>query len=347
MKPSAVYFFVPALILFSCYSCKREYSYEGGPLSSGYLVKDSGNNCGFISVTGNYVVGKTLTDSDFLQVQVHVTRPGRYNITSDHINGYSFASSGSFNDTGLLLVKLPASSKPISAGTNLFNLQYDSSICQVQVTVHDSLVNLVNVVQTSNPDHFPLAKNNRWIYDDLSYPGDSIIRTISGNTTINGVLYNVIAEYISFFPATNEIYYRKAGSDYLEYTAVSTYTDALDYAPTLYDDLIFSKEDCHTGDTWYSNTYSGRTSLGLQVLVLRYLFLCTDADATVVISGKTFLHVIKMEMIPEVANQGENPKATGEIHTAYYAKGVGLIYRETFNGIRTHPELQIRSWVVN
>ncbi len=344
MKPSGAHFFIAALILVSLYSCKKEYSYEGGPLSSGYLLKDPGNNCSLISVTGNYVVGKKLTDSDFLQVQVHVTRAGLYSITSDHINGYSFASSGSFNDTGLLLVKLPASGKAISAGTNLFSLQYDSSICQVQVTVQDSLV---NVVQTSNPDHFPLAENNRWSYDDLSYPGDSIIRTISGNTTISGVPYNVMDEYISFFPATNEIYYRKAGSAYLEYAAVSIYTDALDYAPTLFDDLIFLKEDCHTGETWYSNTYSGRTSLGLQVLVLRYLFRCTDADATVVINGKTFLHVIKMEMIPEVANPGGNPAATGEVHSAYYAKGVGLIYRESFNGIRTHPEMQIRSWVVN
>lgn len=345
MKRPAVHFFIPALIFVSLYSCKKEYSYEGGPLSPGHLVKDTGNNCSLITVTGNYVVGKELTDSDFLQVQVYVTRAGMYNITSDHINGYSFAFSGSFNDTGRLLVKLPASGKPISAGTNLFNLQYGSSICQVQVTVHDSLV---NVVQTSNPDHFPLAENNRWSYDDLSYQtGDSVIRTISGNTTVSGRSYNVMNEYISFFPATNEIYYRKAGSGYLEYAAVSIYTSALDYAPTLYDDLVFLKEDCHTGETWYSNTYSGRTSLSAQEMVLRYLFRCTDADATVVINGKTFLHVIKMEMIPEVSNTGENPTPTGEIHIAYYAKGVGLIYKESFNGILTHPQLQIRSWVVN
>jgi hypothetical protein len=52
-------------------------------------------------------------------------------------------------------------------------------------------------------------------------------------------------------------------------------------------------------------------------------------------------------MSPEWADPGQNLVATGEIHTSYYAKGVGLIYRESFNGILTHPELQIRSWVVN
>lgn len=313
-------------------------------MPSGYLVKGPGNDCSLITIKGNYVVGKNLTDSNFLQVQVYVTSAGRYTITSDYINGYSFASSGNFKDTGLVFINLPATGKPTSIGTNLFNLRYDSSKCQVEVTVHDSLS---NVVQTSNPDHFPLAEKNRWCYDDLSYHGDSIVRTIAGNISISGMFYNVMDEYISFFPATNKINYRKSGSAYMENAAVSVYTNALDYSPSLYDDLVFVKEDCHTGDTWYSNTYRGTTSLGFQIMLLRYLFHCTDADATVVINGKTFLHVIKIDMIPQVANPGENLAGTGEIHTSYYAKGVGLIYRESYNGIGTHPEMQIRSWVVN
>jgi len=344
MKPAAIHCFILALILVSLFSCKKEYSYEGGPPSSGYLIKDAANNCSLITVTGSYVVGKKLNDSNFLQVQVNITRPGSYTITTDNINGYSFASSGNFKDTGLQFLNLSANGMPLAIGTDLFTLRYDSSICQVQVDIQDTFV---NVVQTSNPDYFPLAQDNRWVYDDLSYPGDSVIRTINGDTTINGVPYYVMNEYISFYPVTNKIDYRKAGSVYLEYAPVSIYTDALDYAPTIYNDLPFLKEDCHTGDTWYSNTFSGRVSLGIDVMLLRYLFHCTDADATVVINGKTFLHVIKMDMIPQVANPGENLVATGEIRTSYYAKGVGLIYKELFNGIRTHPELQIRSWLVN
>jgi hypothetical protein len=345
MKRIAVYFFIVALILVLIYSCKKEYSYEGGLLPLGYLVKDSGNNCSLISVTGNYIAGKELTESNFLQAQIYVPTTGMHTITSDQINGYSFIFSGNLNDTGLQVLKLPASGRPLAPGINLFNVRYDSSICQVQVTVHDSLDNAVEAI---NPDYFPLAENNRWSYDDLSYrAGDSIVRTISRNITQNGMPYNLINEYTSFFPATNEIYYRKAGSNYIEYAAVSVYTDALDYAPTIFDDLVFLKENCHTGETWYSNTYEGRTSLGAQVLALRYLFRCKDADATAVVNGRTFLHVIKIEMIPQVANPGETLTATGEVHTSYYAKGIGLIYRESFNGILTHPQLQIRSWVIN
>jgi len=332
------------ILLLSFYSCKKEYSYEGGPLSFGYLVRDLSNNCNLITPAGNFIVGRNLTDSNFLQALVHVNRKGPYNIKSDKINGYSFAASGSFSDTGLALVKLFATGKPLNLGTNLFTLQYDSSDCQVQITVGDSLV---NIVTSTNPDHFPLAENNRWVYDDLSYPGDSIIRTITGKQIQNSATYYVTDDYISFFPATNQSYYRRVDSSYLEYAAVSIYTSALDYSPSLYDDLNFVKENCRTGQTWYSTTYSSTTSFGYQVLVLRYLFRCIDADATVVINGKTFLHVFKMEMVPEVANVGGSLKATGEIHTAYYARGIGLIYSEFFNGIRTHPELQIRSWIVH
>jgi hypothetical protein len=330
--------------LTSFYSCKKEYSYEGGPLSSGWLVKDLSNDCSLITVGGTFMIGKRVGDSNFLQVLVHVSRAGAYNITSNPVNGYSFGGSGSFSDTGLVSVRLTAKGIPVGPGTNLFSLQFDSSICQAQVIVRDSLNNVVN---TTNPDHFPLAENNRWIYDDLSYPGDSVVRTVAGKVTRNSSVYYAVDDYISFFPATNQSYYQKIGNDYLEYAAVSTYTSALDYSPSLYDDLIFLKENCRSGDEWYSNTYTGTTSFGYQVLVLRYRFRCVDGDATVAINGKTFLHVCKMQMMPEVADVGASLKTTGEIHTAYYAKGIGLIYSEFFNGIRTHPELQIRSWVIN
>ena len=325
------------------YSCAKEYSFEGG-LSSGYLIKDSGNNCSLITIAGNYIEAKALSDSNFLNVQVYVRKAGAFTIATNRINGYSFKASGAFNDTGTIQVKIPGTGKPLAPGTNVFTLQYDSSLCEVAITVADTLI---NVVQTTNPDHFPLAGNNHWSYDDLSYPGDSVIETITGNVPQNGIAHYVQGQYISFYPATNQNYYRKTGSDYYAYVAVSTFTSALDYAPSIYDDMNFLKENLHTGDSWYSNTYSGRTSLGVQVLVLRYLFRCMDADATVMINGKTFLHVYKIQMIPEVAEPGANPTATGEIHTAYYAKGIGLIYSAFFNTILTHPELQIRSWGIN
>ncbi|HET9825900.1 MAG TPA: hypothetical protein VFP87_11230, partial [Chitinophagaceae bacterium] len=157
----------------------------------------------------------------------------------------------------------------------------------------------------------------------------------------------VMNSFISFFPANDKSYYRRSGSDYFAYEAVSTFTSALDYAPTIYDDMNFLKDDCRAGQKWYTPIYSGRTSLGVQVLQLCYEFRCIEADVTATINGKTFLHVYKVEMRPYVSEVGVNLQPTGEIHTSYYARGIGLIYREFFNTIRTHPELQIRWWKIN
>lgn len=325
------------------FSCLKDYSFEGNR-SAGWLLKDANQNCNLITVTGSYIVGRSLGANNYLDVQVHVTRTGTFSISTRTINGYSFSASGNFADTGIVHLKLPGAGKPLLPGTNIITVSYDSSQCEASVQVLDSLS---NIVQASNPDHFPLADNNHWSYDDLSYPGDSVIRTINGSGIQMGTQHFNEDYYISFYPATNQNYYRKNGDNYYEYVAVSTFTSALDYAPSIYDDINFLKENCQSGENWYSNTYSGRTSLGLQVLALRYHFHCIDADATVVLNGKTFLHVYKVQMIPEVGDVGAPLVATGEIHTAYYAKGVGLIYAEFFNSIMTHAELRIRSWLVH
>jgi hypothetical protein len=321
-------------VLFS--ACKKEYSYEGGPKLSGYCTR--------IVPRGNYQVGKELTDSHFLVVEVHIATKGFYSVTSDTVNGFSFSGSGSVADTGLTELQLAAHGRPVALETNVFTVQFDSSFCQVQVTVLDTLT---NVVQTTNTELFPLAENNMWSYDDLSYPPDSIVNTITGTSVLNSSSHYVVSNFISFFPATNESYYRRSGVDYFGYEAVSTFTSALDYAPTIYDDINFLKEDCQKDQTWFTPIYVGRTSLGLQVAQLRYEFRCIDADVIAIINGKTFLHVYKIEMRPQAADMGAALRATGEIHTSYYARGIGLIYRELYNGIATHPELQIKSWRIN
>lgn len=334
------------LIIFTIllYSCKKEYSYEGGPPSSGYLLKDINNNCTQVVVGGNYFIGRTLTDSNFLQVQLHVSRPGSYSIKSNKNNGYSFFASGNFSDTGIVVIKLPASGKPQTAGADIFTISYDSSVCEATVTVVDT----ANVVQTTNPDHFPLTNNSHWSYDDLTFPGDSILWTLTTNTlTLSTVPHKILDEYKSFYPANNTHYYTRSGNDYYKYISVSAYTSFFNYSPSLYGDLNFLKENISTGYSWYSDTYTGRTSVIWQFFDLRYHFRCLDANATITVNGRTFAHVYKIEMIPEVADTGFEPVPTGEVHTNYYAKGVGLVYSEFYNGIMTHPVLQIRNWVVN
>lgn len=214
------------------------------------------------------------------------------------------------------------------------------------VQVNPPLVDTVQLVPTTHPDHFPLVENSRWIYDDMTFPGDSVIRTYLAPTTILSYPYQEWNEYKSFYPANNKHYYRKSGENYYRYVSVSGFTSYLNFSPSIYDHLNFMKETLVTGQTWYSPDYQGRTSVGIEVKVLRYFFRCVDSDATVTVNGKTFGHVYVIQMRPEVCDPGGQPQPTGELHTLYYAKGIGLIYSLFFNTIKTHEVLKIRKWII-
>src|SRR3954471_14096671 len=81
------------LVLFA--ACKKELSYENqlpqGP-ASGTLKSDSGN-CRPVTIKGNYVKDSLLTDSNYVEVQVNFSAPGKYRILTDTANGFSFQDS--------------------------------------------------------------------------------------------------------------------------------------------------------------------------------------------------------------------------------------------------------------
>ena len=199
------------------------------------------------------------------------------------------------------------------------------------------------MVNTTNPDHFPLTDNSSWVYDDLTFSDDSVVYSIIGSTVQNNLLHQHPERIQKFLPANNNRYYQKKENGYFEYTYVSRFTSALNYSPSIYDDINFLKEDVHNGDSWYTETYSGHTSIQLQVLKLRYQLKCLEADAVKDVNGKVFEHVIIMEMRPEVAEDRKPLVHTGEIHTLYYARGIGLIYSTFYNGILSHDVLKIQA----
>ena len=103
---------------------------------------------------GTYTVKPGLSDNQGLDLLIQVTRPGKYTVTAEPVNGFSFQVSGEFADTGLVRVRVPATGTPAATGPTHFIIRYDSSYCEAVVEVQDTLT---NIVQTSNPDHFPIA----------------------------------------------------------------------------------------------------------------------------------------------------------------------------------------------
>jgi hypothetical protein len=118
-------------------SCKKEYSQEegSGDKSSGSLVSEITGECLPKTVNGAYIAGTNLGASEYIEVDVDVTKEGNYTISTDTVNGYYFTGSGEFSSTGINTVKLFGKGKPLAEGSDFFIVSYDTTFCEVEVQV--------------------------------------------------------------------------------------------------------------------------------------------------------------------------------------------------------------------
>ncbi len=126
---------ITATIIVSFFSCQKELSFESGKASVGALVQDATGNCLPVTINGVYKAGTSLTDSNFVTVQISVAVPGTYNIQSNTVNGYSFSGKGTATAVGVTTVKLLGNGKPLAVGVNTFAVTYDSSVCSFIIIV--------------------------------------------------------------------------------------------------------------------------------------------------------------------------------------------------------------------
>jgi hypothetical protein len=142
------WFFFGSLLLcvsiLLCTTCSKEYSYEGGPVQPMPLPTDplaefslSGapDSCSPVQVNGDYISGQTLTASNTVLVTATVTRPGRYTIQTDTVDGISFSKSGTFITTGSQQLALQASGTLLNPGNPSFLPRGGNSACRFSLLV--------------------------------------------------------------------------------------------------------------------------------------------------------------------------------------------------------------------
>ncbi len=117
------------LLLISFTSCEKEMSTENGGSSlslgtnsgtSVYTYNGAPNICSTPVVTGTYQVGVSLDLTNTVTVNVDVTTPGTYVISTANINGMIFSSAGTFATTGAQTITLVGSGVPLNATTSIF-----------------------------------------------------------------------------------------------------------------------------------------------------------------------------------------------------------------------------------
>lgn len=122
------------ILLLIIASCQKEESFEQGLPAHGSLQGNFGD-CLPKKVNGTYTATKSLADTNYIEVEVDVAMAGQYTIYTDTVNGYFFRGSGNFSTVGANTVRLKGFGTPSSAGTNDFVVVFDSSFCNLSVTV--------------------------------------------------------------------------------------------------------------------------------------------------------------------------------------------------------------------
>jgi len=135
MKKHAFYWL--ALILVVFIGCQKELSFENGNIpAQGSLQSDATGDCLPKTVNGTYVATTALVPTtNTISVQVNVSQTGNYTITTDTVNGYFFRASGVFTTLGNNDVTLRGNGTPFTEGVNNFIVSFDSTICDIAVTV--------------------------------------------------------------------------------------------------------------------------------------------------------------------------------------------------------------------
>ncbi len=132
------------LILFGLFlsglfitGCQKELSFEvGNQPAEGSLQDDGLGDCLPKTVNGTYAAGQALTGTThFITVNINVTKSGTYVVGTDTVNGYFFRTTGTFTTLGINTVTLRGNGTPFAPGINNFVVSFDSTYCDVQVTV--------------------------------------------------------------------------------------------------------------------------------------------------------------------------------------------------------------------
>ena len=129
---------VPAILLILLViACKKEPHHPPAP-ARGSLETQYGQ-CLPNTVHGTWYNGLSAEiDTNYVEINVHVTSPGSYTITSDKVNGVTFSASGIFSDTGMKAVRLEAAGAFIQPVGTEFHTSFDSTNCRFYVYPQDS-----------------------------------------------------------------------------------------------------------------------------------------------------------------------------------------------------------------
>ena len=274
------------------------------PESVGVLGSTAGN-CDEVIINGQYKQGIAALPANTVTIKVVVATPGTYNIYTNSVNGISFSKQGIFTTTGVQTLILNASGTPAFPGDQIFTLHYGNSQCAFKL-------NFLQGVSASN-DYYPLSTNTNWTYSNLVTSVKN--KVLPDKKTINGLQFNIIASYKPPTASTfDTILVRKTPGNYYGF---GDHGAILNLDAPVYGEIIFLKDNVPIGNSWNSDTYSGKLAGVPITFYYKYTILAKGVAETV--GGFPFTDIIKVKQEVYINTL---LIATGE---NWYAKNVGPV----------------------
>lgn len=338
MKHLTKYFLIIAAILLTVSACQKEISVEGnglGGLAAGSLV-DSLGNCKNSVVKGTYEVDVTLTDSNFVLLNVNFTTQGKYKITSDTMNGIWFLDSGFAFVVGPTVVKLKGKGKPLLPGTTDFVVTFATSTCKFAITTTGGPNNGSNTADYLSTRAFGYITYQ--LIPAIPITGGAPLDTFRASISPFPFNYPTPAgkTYYKYetTPTRDTAYYSKNGTDY--YTLGTPEYDYLYFYDSVANNIeyIYLKDNVAAGTangTWLSDSVRAgifdkntRTWTFGQAR-LKFTILAVNRTATYF--GVTYkqIIVVKREMLFKRETGGTGNFETLLTAEMSYAKGIGLV----------------------
>ena len=299
-----------------------------------YTLDGAGSDCTGYTVAGDYNAGTALSTTNTVSLNVNVTTPGTWAISTPAVGGFSFSGAGTFTTPGIQTIQLTGSGTPTAAGTQMFMVTAGATSCSFPVTVTGG------TTPPPSGDHFILTDNSWWSYN-TPIANDTLKRSIAGSGTYNGMTFKFLKELNSQGNLDDTLYVQKFGNNYYELMYVEYYSEVI-FDGVILDTVLFLKEGLTTGESWtqeFTDTENGVPT------TVRYTYVCEDANATVSLNGKTYTNVYNIRMTPEKNVNNTGWVSSGPIYTNYYAQGIGWIYQKLSVGTAS-AEFSIRNFLV-
>jgi len=323
MKRLNQYRFLFLMMAIALFSCKKEYSLENARLDGNaiYSLLDSTGNCATAEVHGTYKADSTLSDSSYVYIHVNFTTTGKYNFTTDSVNGMVFIDSGYVLVTGPTVIKLKGYGQPILPLVSTFLINKSSNGCGFSITA------------TAGDDYLPSTNASSWRFQYIPAvlsAGGAKIDSFDVIVTPPTIPYNG-KTYIQYATSLlDTFYFSKQSNDYYEFGTLDfDYTFIYDKVDNFIE-YIYLKTNQPVGTSWESPTvgvsFGGAWGLTSKTGLAKDIFTIVSVNQTHAVAGNTFQNVIGVRrdiMFQETGSTAGFVKVMDG--TAWYAKGVGLI----------------------